>query len=510
MRSFSFAPIQGPARRCATSVLALTLVLPMLAGCGAVYTEARVSAATAEQSVSGVGVEVVPLSIETVSYANAEAYQPRNLPAAFMPETRETPSAPRIGRQRLSSAVAGAPRGVAAAGSAGGPPLILAPDAAELTRKLPTPTEREPYRVGPSDVLSITFASAAGAAVAAAAGTPGSTPGVTAVRVQETGGAVIPEIGLVQVGGLTLDEIQAELLSQLARRRIDREVSVDVTGFNSQKIPVAGAVKAPAVKPITLSGLTLDQAIASAGGLEKVDLRYGVILLNREGETYRIPANDFVQNAWVRQLVLKDGDSVFVDRRYDAEAARDFFQAQVAERTAILTDRQIAQADAKLEQDRLVANYQGRIAQRLDERSVRSEARESFRARLDLGAEPRDFVYVAGEVGRQQRFGMPFDGRFTLADVLFQADGINAATGDPSEIYVIRRPLAGSGTDDRLTAFHLDAGNAAYLALATLFEMRPSDVIFVEAQPISEWNRVVTQALPFLTAADTGLGLGAN
>ena len=90
----------------------------------------------------------------------------------------------------------------------------------------------------------------------------------------------------------------------------------------------------------------------------------------------------------------------------------------------------------------------------------------------------------------------------TLADVLFVDGGINIQFGDYGEIYLLRAesdPQSNGG----LTAFHLDAENAVNLAVATRMEIRPNDVIFVAEQPVTSWNRVVSQILPqiFFSAA---------
>ncbi|WP_283180206.1 hypothetical protein [Gemmobacter sp. 24YEA27] len=49
-----------------------------------------------------------------------------------------------------------------------------------------------------------------------------------------------------------------------------------------------------------------------------------------------------------------------------------------------------------------------------------------------------------------------------------------------------------------LTAWHLDAGAAAGLMLATRFEMRPNDVVYIAQQPVTKWDRVVSQITPSL------------
>jgi polysaccharide export outer membrane protein len=81
--------------------------------------------------------------------------------------------------------------------------------------------------------------------------------------------------------------------------------------------------------------------------------------------------------------------------------------------------------------------------------------------------------------------------------VLYDSGGFSPATGNPSQIYVLR-----AATDPAafgaVTAWHLDARNAVVFTLATKFEMRPDDIVFVEEQPITTWNRTIQQSIPAL------------
>ena len=92
-----------------------------------------------------------------------------------------------------------------------------------------------------------------------------------------------------------------------------------------------------------------------------------------------------------------------------------------------------------------------------------------------------------------------------LADVLFNnnARGLNINFADYGEIYVLRRST-NPEEFSRVTAYHLDADNAANLALASAFQMHAGDVVFVAEQPVTAWNRAVTQLFPTLlfTAAN--------
>ncbi|MEP5154137.1 MAG: sugar transporter, partial [Planktotalea sp.] len=131
-------------------------------------------------------------------------------------------------------------------------------------------------------------------------------------------------------------------------------------------------------------------------------------------------------------------------------------------------------------------------------RAELDEARNNYLSQLDLGTDNNDYVYLTGEVEQQSRFALPIGRRANLADAMFDtAGGISGPTGDVSQIYVLR-----ASSDPRefgaITAWHLDAQNAANFALSTRFELRPNDVVFVAQQPITKWNRAIDQILPTL------------
>ena len=80
------------------------------------------------------------------------------------------------------------------------------------------------------------------------------------------------------------------------------------------------------------------------------------------------------------------------------------------------------------------------------------------------------------------------------------AEGLKTDTGDVSQIYVLRASNS-KGDLGGVTAWHIDARNAAKFALFTRMELRPDDVIFVEPQPIIKWNRAISQVIPTLFSA---------
>lgn len=101
------------------------------------------------------------------------------------------------------------------------------------------------------------------------------------------------------------------------------------------------------------------------------------------------------------------------------------------------------------------------------------------------------------------RWPLPYGDQASLADVLYDSGGFDTATGNPAQIYVLR-----AATDPAafgaVTAWHLNARNAVNFTLATKFEMRPDDIIFIEEQPITTWNRTLQQSIPSLITTTAG------
>ena len=92
--------------------------------------------------------------------------------------------------------------------------------------------EQETYRIGPEDVLSITF---------------WQQPDLNQiVRVRADGVVALPVIGETKVGGLTPEEAAERIVSRISR--YNRNVSqalVQVTEFNSRRVFVTGKVGKP-------------------------------------------------------------------------------------------------------------------------------------------------------------------------------------------------------------------------------------------------------------------------
>lgn len=106
-------------------------------------------------------------------------------------------------------------------------------------------------------------------------------------------------------------------------------------------------------------------------------------------------------------------------------------------------------------------------------------------------------VFVLGEVTRPTTLVLR-DGRLSLNEALGEAGGPNQATADSSQIFVVR-----SNAQARPEVYHLDARSASALAVAENFELKPKDVIFVDAGDLVRWNRFITLLFPSAQTVQT-------
>jgi len=429
-----------------TTAVGLGIALLSAASCGAVYQSSSVG-------ISDEKVRVIELNAETLLQANRSTYVPRALPEVF-----------------FANAGVGSPRGVGAL-----PEPVSAPDidlSAE-TERLPPAAAPGPYRMGPGDVIAV--------------GLPGGDAAQLregTYAVQDDGAIALPGIGRVTVAGLTLAEAEAAIFQRLVDRQQTPTFTMEVASFGSQRVSIGGAVRAPGTQVIGIAPLYLDEAISGSGGVASNDEGSIIVRLYRGGELFTIPLKSVYAPSGNQRIRLVAGDSVFVDMGSDLAQAQDYF----AEQIKLVELRQGARQAALQELNTEISVRRGAL----------EEERDNFSSRVDLDAVDRDYVYLTGEVAQQGRFAMPFETRPTLADALYtDGEGIAKETGNVAEIYVLR-----ASEDPRafgaVTAWHLDARDATNLTLATRFELRPNDVIFVAEQPVTRWGRVIKQITPSL------------
>ncbi|MGG7645485.1 polysaccharide biosynthesis/export family protein [Rhodovulum sp. YNF3179] len=99
-----------------------------------------------------------------------------------------------------------------------------------------------------------------------------------------------------------------------------------------------------------------------------------------------------------------------------------------------------------------------------------------------------EHVLIAGEVSQQQIFPINADTRPSLATALYATGAIDLENSNPAQIYLFRGR-------EPVTAYHLDASDPLRLSLASEFELRPDDIVFIAAQPLTNYNRTLRRLL---------------
>ena len=442
-----------------TLIMLTTAVV--VAGCSTVYRSSSVVPGVSD----GANVRVVPMSAETVIQANRSPYEPQTLPAVF------------------SLTAGGATVPVGATGGLPAPVFDreVRPEALQL--RVPPAANPGPYEIGIGDVVLLSTPST-GSTAEALSGLLAAQNARTGYTVQDDGSINIPNVGRVRIAGLSIEDAEAELFQRLVENQIDPTFSLEISQFNSRKISIGGAVASPAVVPVALTPLLLGEALAAAGGVTVEDQDFASVRIYRDGSLYQIPLTTLYERADLLRTRLVDGDAVFIDTEYELGQAESYFQQQIT----LVSARQGAR-QAALNELQTAINLR---------RTELNELRLNYRVRRELGADNLDYVYLTGELNNQARFPLPFESTASLADAMFEASGgVSVRTGDVSQIYVLR-----ASPDPRefgaVTAWHLDTRNAANFALATRFEMRPDDVIFIAQQPVTTWSRAISQLLPDL------------
>ena len=438
--------------------ICMLAMMVSLTSCGAVYRSSDVEAGIAD----GTNVRVVRMTAESVVQANRSPFQPRTLPAIFS--------------QTAGHGSTG--RGVGAL-----PTPTFEPEQrpGDLVLRAPPAANPGAYTIGISDVVLLSTPSN-GSSVEELSGLLAAQNSRQGYTVQDDGSVNIPNVGRVQIADLTIEEAEDRLFQRLVENNFDPTFSLEISEFNSSRVSIGGAVGQPGVLPIGLQPVLLGDALATMGSVSVPDQDFATVRIYRDGTLYQIPVTTLYSRGDLLSTRLVDGDAIFVDTAFELDQAQTYFEQEVI----LVQARQQARASALNELNAEIAIRRGEL----------NEARANYQLRGELGTDNMDYVYLAGEVGNQVRFALPFETTANLADAVFDnAGGFANDTGDVSQIYVLR-----ASDDPRdfgaVTAWHLDARNAANFSLMTSFELRPDDVVFVAQQPITRWNRAISQILP--------------
>ena len=126
---------------------------------------------------------------------------------------------------------------------------------------------------------------------------------------------------------------------------------------------------------------------------------------------------------------------------------------------------------------------------------------------LYLPYNDRKKIYVMGEVLAPQAVKFKTK-HMNLADVVGSVGGLNQTTSNGNALYVIRG--AENLETEPAKVFQLDAESPTAFAIASHFELKPQDIVYVGPAQVTRWNRLISQLLPSATILGTGAAAGNN
>lgn len=165
-----------------------------------------------------------------------------------------------------------------------------------------------PYRIGAGDMLYITVWDHPELTVPAG---PQQQLNAAGRLVQSDGALFYPYIGNVSAAGKTPSELRDELTAKLSRYIEAPQVDVSMLSYASQRIWVTGASRQPATIPLTVTPLTLNDAI-SQSGLDPNQADLSSVRLSREGTSYTIDLELMGRIGGNTTIFLKADDQIHV------------------------------------------------------------------------------------------------------------------------------------------------------------------------------------------------------
>lgn len=132
-------------------------------------------------------------------------------------------------------------------------------------------------------------------------------------KVTTDGKLFYPYAGEIQAAGLTAQELRTEITKRLSDKILnDPQVDVRVTGYNSRKAFVAGAVNKPGYVAFDEKPMTIPTAVAGVGGFAEEADPSG-LQLRRGNKVYQINYLDaFKSNLPLDKILLQPDDQLFI------------------------------------------------------------------------------------------------------------------------------------------------------------------------------------------------------
>jgi polysaccharide export outer membrane protein len=290
--------------------------------------------------------------------------------------------------------------------------------------------------VGVGDVLNISIFEAAPGGLFTPAQAAGARPGnfvdLPPQAVDQKGNIAVPYAGEIPAAARTLPEIQDAIVARLRNRAIEPQVVVHLAEQHSSIVSVLGDVNTPGVLSLNSVGERMLNLIARAGG-PKFEAIESYVTLQRDGRRVKVLLSRIVHDP-SENIFIRPNDVIFITRESPTFTA--------------------------------------------------------------LGALNQNVFGFNSEI--------PFDVEtLTLAQAMGKAGGLNDQQSDPSEVYVYRhedrRALEKLGVDTSRfitesipTIYHLNLRDPAGMLLASAFQMRTKDVMYVANAKVVDYYKFLT------------------
>jgi polysaccharide export outer membrane protein len=154
------------------------------------------------------------------------------------------------------------------------------------------------YIVGPGDTFTVTLW--------------GRVNAQYVVEIDRNGQIILPEIGVLNVSGMTMAQMENYLQDQVARKQTDFKMAVTMGRLRTIRVYVVGEAKTPGSYTIS-SMSTVINALFAAGGPTKNGTLRDVQLLRNKNKTLHIDLYKFLLGGdKSNDIRLQDGDTIFI------------------------------------------------------------------------------------------------------------------------------------------------------------------------------------------------------
>jgi len=314
--------------------------------------------------------------------------------------------------------------------------FLSQPNLVTLQGAFPDKRPKPVQVAGIGDVLNVSIFEAAPGGLFTPATAAGARPGnfvdLPAQAVDQKGTIRVPYAGDIPAANRTLPEIEQEIVSRLQKRALEPQVVVSLNQQHSSVVSVLGDVNTPGVLALNSVGERLLALIARAGG-PKFEAIESYVTLQRDGKRVRVLLSRVVQDPR-ENIFIRPNDVIFITRESPTFTA--------------------------------------------------------------LGALNQNVFGFNSEIS--------FDTEtLTLAQAIGKAGGLNDQQSDAAEVFVYRheeRPfLQKLGIDtnrfiyDRIpTIYHLNLRDPSGMLLASGFQMRSKDEMYVANAKVVDYYKLLT------------------